>query len=195
MLNFCVLWQPFWKWRSVEICQCRESIRDIIIYPHIKFWWYRTKPSIASLMVNYHYVKFYVSIIIHLEVININVRNCTFPIGFYSNLHPLWTPQNMTLTPFTTKLSSSSWDLPWTCSCATERKENNNNNEVWLCLGANTEVPKRLPYQNSGMWMQPSSLPTNFSLQNTPRYQFSLKSEIIDNLTILLVAILKMVAS
>ena len=28
--------------QPVEICQCRESIRDIIIYPHIKFWWYRT---------------------------------------------------------------------------------------------------------------------------------------------------------
>jgi hypothetical protein len=37
--------------------------------------------------------------------------------------------------------------------------------------------------------------PTNSSLQNTPRYQFSLKSETIDNLTILLAAILKMVAS
>ena len=39
---FAVLWRPFLKWRSVEIFQCRESIRDIIIYPHIKFWWYRT---------------------------------------------------------------------------------------------------------------------------------------------------------
>jgi hypothetical protein len=29
-----VLWRPFWKWRPVEIFQCRESIRDIIIYPH-----------------------------------------------------------------------------------------------------------------------------------------------------------------
>jgi hypothetical protein len=28
-----VLWRPFWRWRSVEIFQCR----DIIIYPHIKF--------------------------------------------------------------------------------------------------------------------------------------------------------------
>jgi hypothetical protein len=37
-----VLWWPFWKWWSVEIFQCRESIRDIIIYPHIKFWWYWT---------------------------------------------------------------------------------------------------------------------------------------------------------
>jgi hypothetical protein len=37
-----VLWRPFWKWRKVEIFQCRESIRDIIIYPQIKFWWYRT---------------------------------------------------------------------------------------------------------------------------------------------------------
>ena len=51
-------------------------------------------------------LKFYVSIIIHLEVININVRNFNFPIGFYSNPHPLWTPQNMILTPFTTKLKT-----------------------------------------------------------------------------------------
>ena len=50
-------------------------------------------------MVTYHYVNFYVSIIIHLEVININVRNFNFPIGFYSNPHPfeplkilLWPP-------------------------------------------------------------------------------------------------------
>ena len=100
-------------------------------------------------MVTHHYVKFYVSIIIYLEVININVRNFNFPIGFYSNPYPLWTPQNMTLTPFTTKLktlgptrniiynstkfheilSSSSWDLPWTSSCAKERKENKENNK------------------------------------------------------------------
>jgi hypothetical protein len=26
---FAVLWRPFWKWRPVEIFQCRESIRDI----------------------------------------------------------------------------------------------------------------------------------------------------------------------
>jgi hypothetical protein len=65
-----------------------------------KFW----KRRIAPLMVTYHYVKFYVSI--HLEVININVRNFNFPIGFYSNPHLLWTPQNMTLTHFTTKLKT-----------------------------------------------------------------------------------------
>jgi hypothetical protein len=35
----------------------------------------------------YHYVKLYISIIIHLEVININVQNFNFPIGFYSNPH------------------------------------------------------------------------------------------------------------
>ena len=29
------------KWRPVEIFQCWDSIRDIIIYPHIEFWWYR----------------------------------------------------------------------------------------------------------------------------------------------------------
>jgi hypothetical protein len=70
-----------------------------------------------------------------------------------------------------------------------------NNNEVWLCLDANTEVPKRPPYRNSGMWMQVSSIPTNSLLQDTPKYQFSLKSETINNLTILLAAILKMVGS
>ena len=56
---------------------------------------------IAPLMVTYHYinVKFYVSIIIHLEVIKINVRNFNFPIGFNSNPTPfeplkiwLWPP-------------------------------------------------------------------------------------------------------
>ena len=46
------------------------------------------KRRIAPLMVTYHYVKCYVSIIIHLEVININVRNFNFPIGFYSNPTP-----------------------------------------------------------------------------------------------------------
>jgi hypothetical protein len=46
-------------------------------------------PIFTPLMVAYHYVKFYVSIIIHLEVINISVRNFNFPIGFYSNHHTL----------------------------------------------------------------------------------------------------------
>ena len=59
-----VFWQPFWKWQTSR-----------------KFW----KCRIAPLMVTYHCVKFYVSIIIYLEVININVRNFKFPIGFYSN--------------------------------------------------------------------------------------------------------------
>ena len=62
------------------------------------------KRRIAPLMVTYHYVEFYVPIIIQLEVININVRNFKFPIGFYSNPHPFWTPNNMALTPFTTNL-------------------------------------------------------------------------------------------
>ena len=122
---FAVLWRPFWKWWLVEIFQCRESIRDIIHYlptyqifisDNVEFlqpifyavfwqpcWEWLTfqkfwKCRIAPLVVTYHYVKLYVSIIIHLEVININVWNFNFPIGFYSNPHPLWTPQNMTLT-------------------------------------------------------------------------------------------------
>jgi hypothetical protein len=85
------------------------------IYPHIKFWWYRTilnfyPPFIcrvlAAILKMADILKIYVSIIIQLEVININVQNFKFPIGFYSDPHPLWTPQNMTLTPFTTNLKT-----------------------------------------------------------------------------------------
>ena len=46
-----VLCRPFWKWRPVEIFQCWESIRDIIIYPHIKFWWYRTMLNFCGIVV------------------------------------------------------------------------------------------------------------------------------------------------
>jgi hypothetical protein len=45
-----VLWQPFWKWRPVEIFQCWESIKDIIIYTHIKFWWYRTMLNFCGIV-------------------------------------------------------------------------------------------------------------------------------------------------
>jgi hypothetical protein len=115
---YAVFWQPFWKWQTSQ-----------------KFW----KRRFAPLMVTYHYVKFYCSIIIQLEVININVRNLNFPIGFYSNPHPLWTPQNKTLTPFTTKLSSSSRDLQWTSLCAKERKEKEKNYDVlnWFLTSTN----------------------------------------------------------
>ena len=72
---YALFWQPFWKWQTSQ-----------------KFW----KCRIAPLMVTYHYVKFYVSIIIHLEVININVRNFNFPIGFFWTLWTLkiwlWPP-------------------------------------------------------------------------------------------------------
>ena len=110
---FSVFWRPFWKWP--------------------KFW----RRILAPLMVTYHHVKLYVSIIIHLEVINIDVRNFNFPIGFYSKPHPLWTPQNIpqswklkvqletyiyNSTKFHEILSSSSWDLPWTRSCRKEKR-------------------------------------------------------------------------
>ena len=134
---YAMFWQPFWKWQTSR-----------------KFW----KRSIAPLMVTYHYVKFYVSIIIHIEVININVRNFNFPIGFHLN------PQNMTLTPFTTKLkildqletyiynstkfheilSCSSWDLPWSSSWCTERKENNKKKKK-----KNNNKKKRSKYNKS----------------------------------------------
>ena len=65
---YAVFWQPSLKWQTSR-----------------KF----LKHRIAPLMVTYHYVKIYVSIIIQLEVININVRNFKFSIGFYSNPHLL----------------------------------------------------------------------------------------------------------
>ena len=44
---YAVFWQPFWKWQTS---------------------WKFSKRKIAPLMVTYHYVKLYVSIIIQLEV-------------------------------------------------------------------------------------------------------------------------------
>ena len=46
LIFYAVFWQPFWKWQTSR-----------------KFW----KRKIAPLMVTYHYVKFYISIIIYLE--------------------------------------------------------------------------------------------------------------------------------
>ena len=48
MLN---LWWPFWKWRLVEIFRSQESIRDIIIYPHIKWRWNRTMLNLCGSVV------------------------------------------------------------------------------------------------------------------------------------------------
>jgi hypothetical protein len=81
---------------------CRVLAAILKLADILKIW----KRRISPLMVTYHYVKFYVSVIIHLEVININVRNFNLPIGFYISTHPLWTPQNMTLTRFTKKLKT-----------------------------------------------------------------------------------------
>jgi hypothetical protein len=50
-LFFAILWRPFWKWRPLEIVQCRDSIRYIIIYPHIKLWWYRTMLNFCDIVV------------------------------------------------------------------------------------------------------------------------------------------------
>jgi hypothetical protein len=44
------LWWPFWKWRLVEIFWCQESIRDIIIYPHMKWRWNRTMLNLCGIV-------------------------------------------------------------------------------------------------------------------------------------------------
>jgi hypothetical protein len=41
----------------------------------------------------------YVSIIIHLEVANINVWNFNFPLGLYSSPQPIWTPSKYDFDP------------------------------------------------------------------------------------------------
>jgi hypothetical protein len=45
-----ILWWPFWKWWPVEIVQCQESIRDIIIYLHMKFRWNRTMLNLCGIV-------------------------------------------------------------------------------------------------------------------------------------------------
>jgi hypothetical protein len=92
-----VLWWPFWKWRPVEIFRCQESIRDIIEILKMQNCSSNGDLSLCQILCLYHYP---------FRSININVQNFNFPMGFYSNPHPLWTPQNMTLTPFTTKLKT-----------------------------------------------------------------------------------------
>ena len=47
---FAVLWWPFWKWRPVEICRCQESIRDIIIYLHMKCRWNQTMLNLCGIV-------------------------------------------------------------------------------------------------------------------------------------------------
>jgi hypothetical protein len=91
---------------TYQILMISENVEFLQPIFYAVFWQSFWKCRIAPLMVTHHYVKCYVSIIIHLEVININVRNLNLPIGFYSNPHLLWTPQNMTLNPFTTKLKT-----------------------------------------------------------------------------------------
>jgi hypothetical protein len=107
-LIFAVLWWPFWKWRPVEIYKkWGVKIQHCPISSKFDMWVDNDVPNWFPTLNNFYRSPFSnVSIIIHLEIININVRNFNFPIGFYSNPHPLWTPQNMTLTPFITKLKT-----------------------------------------------------------------------------------------
>ena len=52
MLNLCaVLWWPFWKYWPIEIFRCKESIRDIIIYPHMKWRSNRTMLNLCGIVV------------------------------------------------------------------------------------------------------------------------------------------------
>ena len=45
-----VLWRPFWKWWPLENFQCLESIRDIIIYLHMKCCWNRTMLNLYGIV-------------------------------------------------------------------------------------------------------------------------------------------------
>jgi hypothetical protein len=82
---YAVIWQPFWKWQTSW-----------------KFW----KRRIAPQMVTYQCVKIYISIINHLEVININAWNFNFPMGFYSKPHPPLNPPKYDLNPLYPKIEN-----------------------------------------------------------------------------------------
>ena len=41
----------FWKWWPLEIFQCREWIRHIIIYPHMKYRWNWTMLNLCGIVV------------------------------------------------------------------------------------------------------------------------------------------------
>ena len=45
------MWWPFWKWRQLEIFQCQESIRDIIIYSQMKCRWNQTMLNLCGIVV------------------------------------------------------------------------------------------------------------------------------------------------
>jgi hypothetical protein len=42
--------RPFWKWRPLEIFRCQESIRDIIIYLHMKCRWNRKMLNLCGIV-------------------------------------------------------------------------------------------------------------------------------------------------
>jgi hypothetical protein len=88
-IQHCPISTTFHMW-VVKHHRRHRDFNNIIIYPHIKFLWYRTmlnfwKRRIAPQMVTYmyHYVKLYVSIIIHLEVININVLEIVLAVTIF----------------------------------------------------------------------------------------------------------------
>ena len=62
---FAVLWRQFWKWRSVEIFQCRESIQDVEFeqcWICVVLWWpfwkwrpveiFQCRESIRDIIIN-----------------------------------------------------------------------------------------------------------------------------------------------
>ena len=72
------MWWPFCKWRPVEIFRCQESIRDIIIYLHMKCRWNRTLLNLCGI----------VTVILKMAT----VRNCSMS-GINSENHYLPTYQ------------------------------------------------------------------------------------------------------
>jgi hypothetical protein len=79
--------------KNIALIKSPKQRLETYCFCSVSYYYFYWKRRIGPLMVTYHYVKFYVSIIIQLEVININVRNFNFPIGFYCNSHTIWTPQ------------------------------------------------------------------------------------------------------
>ena len=50
LLNLCGIVAAIWKWRSVKQIRCQKSMRDIIIYLHMKCRWNQTMLNLCGIV-------------------------------------------------------------------------------------------------------------------------------------------------
>jgi hypothetical protein len=104
MLNLCWIVVAILKMATGRNFQCRESIRDIIIYPHIKFWWYRTMLNLCRHFQNGHHNTAQIQHCSISSTFDMWVDNDVPTLkNFYRSPFSKWSPQyrtNSTLSNF-----------------------------------------------------------------------------------------------